>query len=71
VHATAQPPGRPPAAPTPPTPLLDAVLERGGRARDVPLHVPGHKVGRTLAPARTMTMPSVLRTVHVRLSWTP
>lgn len=28
-----------------PTPLLDAVLERGDRLHEVALHVPGHKVG--------------------------
>lgn len=31
------------------TPLLDAVLARGGRLQDTPFHVPGHKVSTGLA----------------------
>lgn len=33
-------------------PLLDAVLQRGDRLDDIPLHVPGHKVHHALSTTR-------------------
>lgn len=45
--AAACPPGprRRSAIHAQPTPLLDAVVERGERFQEVPFHVPGHKRG--------------------------
>ncbi|KAL4444950.1 hypothetical protein ABPG77_004000 [Micractinium sp. CCAP 211/92] len=43
------------------TPLLDAVLERGGRASDVPFHVPGHKRGTSTPPWLSHMLGGALR----------
>ncbi|KAL4448024.1 hypothetical protein ABPG75_005243 [Micractinium tetrahymenae] len=43
------------------TPLLDAVLERGGRAGDVPFHVPGHKRGASTPPGLHQLLGGALR----------
>lgn len=43
------------------TPLLQAVLERGGRADEVPFHVPGHKRGASTPPGLDQMLGGALR----------
>lgn len=42
------------------TPLLDAVLERGGRSSEAPFHVPGHKRGAGAPPGLRALMGGAL-----------
>lgn len=44
-----------------PTPLLDAVAERGGRSGEAPFHVPGHKRGGAAPPALRRLLGDALR----------
>lgn len=43
------------------TPLLDAVVERGGRTGEAPFHVPGHKRGTAVLPGLRAMLGGALR----------